>query len=148
MIPSLDIRSALSALLKKHFPHAVYFTNNADSQKGYFHVEIAPKKRMVDPTIYERALDITLSLVLPPDARGRIDRAKLYEAVDTLDAALLPVLTIGDRHITVQETSSRIVDEVLHYSFTLDFADAMPGEEYELMEEIAINGQKEHTEEE
>ena len=148
MIPSLDIRSALSALLKKHFPHAVYFTNNADSQKGYFHVEIAPKKRMVDPTIYERALDITLSLVLPPDARGRIDRTKLYEAVDTLDAALMPVLTIGDRHITVQKTSSRIVDEVLHYSFTLDFADAMPGEEYELMEELAINGQREHTEEE
>lgn len=148
MIPSLDIRSALSALLKKHFPHAVYFTNNADSQKGYFHVEIAPKKRMVDPTIYERALDITLSLVLPPDARGRIDRTKLYEAVDTLDTAFMPVLTIGDRHITVQETSSRIVDEVLHYSFTLDFADAMPGKEYELMEELAINGQREHTEEE
>ena len=148
MIPSVDIRSALSALLKKHFPHAVYFTNNADSQKGYFHVEIAPKKRMVDPTIYERALDITLSLVLPPDARGRIDRTKLYEAVDTLDVALMPMLTIGDRHITVQETSSRIVDEVLHYSFTLDFADAMPGEEYELMEELAINGQREHTEEE
>ena len=148
MIPSLDIRSALSVLLKKHFPHAVYFTNNADSQKGYFHVEIAPKKRMVDPTIYERALDITLSLVLPPDARGRIDRAKLYDAVDTLDAAPLPVFTIGDRHITVQETSSRIVDEVLHYSFTLDFADAMPSEEFELMEELAINGQREHTEEE
>lgn len=148
MIPSLDIRSVLAALLKKHFPHAVYFTNNADSQKGYFYVEIAPKKRMVDPTIYERALDITLSLVLPPDARGRIDRTKLYEAVDTLDAALMPVLAIGDRHITVQETSSRIVDEVLHYSFTLDFADAMPGEEYELMEELAINGQREHIEEE
>ena len=147
MIPSLDIRSALSALLKKHFPHAVYFTNNADSQKGYFYVEIAPKKRMVDPTIYEHALDITLSLVLPPDARGRIDRTKLYEAVDTLDAVLMPVLTIGDRHITVQETSSRIVDEVLHYSFTLDFADAMPDEEYELMEERAINGQKETEEE-
>ncbi|MFC2314334.1 MAG: DUF6838 family protein [Selenomonas massiliensis] len=148
MIASVDIRSALSALLKKHFPHAVYFTNNADSQKGYFHVEIAPKKRMVDPTIYERALDISIELVLPPDARGRIDRTKLYEAVDTLDAALIPVLVIGDRHITVQETSSRIVDEVLHYSFSLDFADAMPGEEYELMEELAINGQREHTEEE
>ena len=148
MIPSLDIRSALSALLKKHFPHTIYFTNNADAKQGYFHVEIAPKKRMVDPTIYERALDITLSLVLPPDARGRIDRTKLYEAVDTLDAALMPVLVIGDRHITVQETRSRIVDEVLHYSFSLDFADTMPGEEYELMEELAINGQREHTEEE
>ena len=148
MIHSLDIRSTLSALLKKHFPYAVYFTNNADSQKGYFHVEIAPKKRTVDRVIYEREIDVIMELVLPPDARGRIDRTKLYEAVDTLDAALMPVLTIGDRHITVQETSSRIVDEVLHYSFTLDFADAMPGEEYELMEELAINGQREHTEEE
>ena len=148
MIPSVDIRSALSALLKKHFPYAVYFTNNADSQKGYFHVTITPKTRTVDRVIYERSLDIELELVLPPDARGRIDRAKLYDAVDTLDAALLPVFTIGDRHITVQETSSRIVDEVLHYSFTLDFADAMPSEEFELMEELAINGQREHTEEE
>ena len=147
MIPSLDIRSALSALLEAHFQYAIYFTNNADSQKGYFHVEIAPKKRMVDQTIYERALDISIELVLPPDARGRIDRTKLYEAVDTLDTAFMPVLTIGDRHITVQETSSRIVDEVLHYSFMLDFADAMPGEEYELMEELAINGQKETEEE-
>lgn len=147
MIPSLDIRSALSALLKKHFPHAIYFTNNASADKGYFYVEISPKKHMVDRVIYERSLDIELTLVLPPDARGRIDRTKLYEAVDTLDAALMPVLTIGDRHITVQETSSRIVDEVLHYSFTLDFADAMPSEEFELMEELLINGQKETEEE-
>lgn len=148
MILSEDIRNALSALLKAHFPYTVYFTNNADAKKGYFHVEIAPKKHTVDRVIYERSLDIELELVLPPDARGRIDRTKLYEAVDTLDAALMPVLTIGDRHITVQETSSRIVDEVLHYSFTLDFADAMPSEEFELMEELAINGQREHTEEE
>ena len=148
MIPSIDIRNALSDLLKRHFPYTIYFTNNANTKQGYFHIKIAPKKHMIDPTIYERALDIALSLVLLPDARGRIDRTKLYEAVDTLDAALMPVLTIGDRHITVQETSSRIVDEVLHYSFTLDFADAMPGEEYELMEELAINGQREHTEEE
>lgn len=147
MIAAIDIRSALSALLKAHFQYAIYFTNNADSQKGYFHVTITPKTRTVDRVIYERSLDIELELVLPPDARGRIDRTKLYEAVDTLDAALMPVLTIGDRHITVQETSSRIVDEVLHYSFTLDFADAMPSEEYELMEELAINGQKETEEE-
>ena len=103
---------------------------------------------MVDRVIYEREIDVMMELVLPPDARGRIDRAKLYEAVDTLDAALLPVLTIGDRHITVQETSSRIVDEVLHYSFALDFADAMPEEPVGLMEELSINGQREIEEEE
>ena len=147
MIASVDIRSALSDLLKRNFPYAVYFTNNADAKQGYFHVDIAPKKRTVDRVIYEREIDVIMELVLPPDARGRIDRTKLYEAVDTLDAVLMPVLTIGDRHITVQETSSRIVDEVLHYSFTLDFADAMPDEEYELMEELAINGQKETEEE-
>lgn len=143
MIAAIDIRSALSALLKKHFPYAVYFTNNASADKGYFHVEISPKKHMVDRVIYEREIDVMLELILPPDARGRIDRAKLYEAVDTLDAALLPVFTIGDRHITVQETSSRIVDEVLHYSFSLDFADAMPETPVELMEELSINRERE-----
>lgn len=147
MMAAVEIRSALSALLKQHFPYAVYFTNNASADKGYFHIELAPKKRVVDCVIYEREIDVMMELVLPPDARGRIDRTKLYEAVDTLDTALMPVLTIGDRHITVQETSSRIVDEVLHYSFTLDFADAMPSEEFELMEELAINGQKETEEE-
>lgn len=143
MIAAIDIRSALSALLKKHFPYAVCFTNNASADKGYFHVEISPKKHIVDRVIYEREIDIMMELVLPPDARGRIDRAKLYEAVDTLDAALLPVLTIGDRHITVQETSSRVVDEVLHYRFSLDFADAMPEEPVELMEELSVNGERE-----
>ena len=147
MMAAVEIRSALSVLLKQHFPYAVYFTNNASADKGYFHVELAPKKQMVDRVIYEREIDIMMELVMPPDARGRIDRAKLYEAVDTLDAALLPVLKIGDRHITVQETSSRIVDEVLHYSFSLDFADAAPEEEIELMGELTINGRKETEEE-
>ena len=148
MMAAVEIRSALSALLKQHFPYAVYFTNNASADKGYFHIELAPKKRVVDCVIYEREIDVMMELVLPPDARGRIDRAKLYEAVDTLDAALLPVLTIGDRRITVQETSSRIVDEVLHYSFSLDFADAMPEEPIEMMGELSINGEREIEEEE
>ena len=148
MMSAVEIRRALSDLLQAHFPYAVYFTNNASADKGYFHIELAPRKRVVDRVIYEREIDVMMELVLPPDARGRIDRAKLYEAVDTLDAALLPVLTIGDRHITVQETRSRIVDEVLHYSFSLDFADAMPEEPVELMETLFINGENEHTEEE
>lgn len=143
MMSAIEIRRALSALLKQHFPYDIYFTNNASADKGYFHVELSPKKRMIDRVIYEREIDVMMELVLPPDARGRIDRAKLYEAVDTLDAALLPVLAIGDRHITVQETSSRIVDEVLHYSFSLDFADAMPEEPIELMEELSVNGERE-----
>ena len=136
MMAAVEIRSALSALLKQHFPYDIYFTNNASADKGYFHVELSPKKRMIDRVIYEREIDVMMELVLPPDARGRIDRAKLYEAV-------LPVLTIGDRHITVQETSSRIVDEVLHYSFSLDFADAMPEEPVEMMGELSINGERE-----
>ena len=148
MMTAVEIRHALSALLKQHFPYAIYFTNNSSADKGYFHVEIAPKKRTIDRVIYEREIDVMMELVLSPDARGRIDRTKLYEAVDTLDVALLPVLTMGDRHITVQETRSRIVDELLHYSFTLDFADAMPEEPVERMEALSINGQREIEEEE
>ena len=81
MMPAVEIRSAISALLKQHFPYTVYFTNNASADKGYFHVELSPKKRMIDRVIYEREIDVMMELVLPPDARGRIDRAKLYEAV-------------------------------------------------------------------
>ena len=81
MMSAVEIRRALSALLKQHSPYDVYFTNNASADKGYFHVELAPQKRVVDRVIYEREIDVTMELVLSPDARGRIDRAKLYEAV-------------------------------------------------------------------
>ena len=81
MMAAVEIRSAISVLLKQQFPYAVYFTNNASADKGYFHVELSPKKRMIDRVIYEREIDVTMELVLSPDARGRIDRAKLYEAV-------------------------------------------------------------------
>ena len=51
MMAAVEIRRALSALLQAHFPYDIYFTNNASADKGYFHVELAPKKRVVDRVI-------------------------------------------------------------------------------------------------
>jgi hypothetical protein len=69
-----------------------------------------------------------------------VKRSLLYDAIDTLDEAIRPVLQIGDRHITILENNSVIVDEILHYEFSLDFADFLPVERGELMQELYING--------
>lgn len=141
MIAAKDIRGAITALLKKHFPdHKVYFNNNAKAKEKYFYAELIIDKKTVDRVYYDRSLAVSLSLVLPTDANGRVDRAELYAAIDTLDAALLPVFQIGDRFITVLGTHSRIVDEVLHYSFNLDFTDFMPRDDGELMQTLYLNG--------
>lgn len=140
MIPMIELRRAIAALLKARFPHAVYFTSNAQADTGYFYIELAPRTVTFDRVLYEREIDVSISLVLPPDARGRVPRGELYAAADKLGVALLPVLHVGDRVITVRETSARIVDEVLHYSFTLPFADAVPEESAELMNELQVNG--------
>lgn len=47
---------------------------------------------------------------------------------DVLDRLIRPVLAIKDRKITVQDSEITVVDDVLHYIFTLDFTDGLPDE--------------------
>ena len=96
---------------------------------------LSPRSKTIDRVYYDRTIDIDIQLVLLPDCQGRVKRSLLY------DVALRPVLQIGDRFITISSTSSVIVDEILHYEFSLDFTDALPGEEVvELMQELYLNG--------
>ena len=138
MISATDIQRAISGILGEHFPeYPAYLNSNGHADEDYFYVEIMPiRKQHFRAGLYDRALEISLSLVLRQDAQGCVDRTILYDAIDTLDAAILPVVHVidhehpamGDRFITVLGSSSRIVDEVLHYSFSLDFTDILAGE--------------------
>ena len=141
MIKAKDIRAAITSLLKKNFPlYEVHFDNVERACKSYFYVELAPRRKTIDPVYYDRSIGIDIQLVILPDCKGRVKRSLLYDAIDTLDEVIRPVLKIGDRHITILENNSVIVDEILHYEFSLDFTDFLPVERGELMQELYING--------
>ena len=142
MIPMKDIRKALSDLVKANFPNwLLTYENSPDVEQDYIYIELAEKCQTVDPVYYDRDIEIDVHVIPLPDVRGNVKRSKLYEAQDPLEQIILPVFRIGDRAITIQESTSRIVDEVLHFTFHLRFADYKPedNKDKELMQELAIN---------
>jgi len=142
VITAVELRAAINTLLKKHFPaYKVHFDNVERANQSYFYVWLSPRSKTIDRVYYDRTIDIDIQLVLLKDCKGRVKRSLLYDAIDKLDVALRPVLQIGDRFITISSTNSVIVDEILHYEFSLDFTDVLPVEEVgELMQELYLNG--------
>ena len=142
MIPMLDIRKALSDLIKANFPDwLLTYNSNPDVEQDYIYIELLEHRQTVDPVYYDRDIEIDVHVIPLPDVRGNVKRSKLYEAQDTLAQVILPVFRIGDRAITIQESNSRIVDEVLHFTFHLRFTDYKPEDnnDEELMQELEIN---------
>ena len=141
MIPSSTIRNVLVALLKRHFPTCeVHFSTNCKAKADYFYIEMLEKRTFIDKVYRDRDISVSIHFVPIPDARGRICRSKLYEAEEKLDEIFLSVVQIGDRFITVQDTSSRIVSEVLHFDFHLQFADNIELAPLDRMGELKVNG--------
>ena len=141
MIPSATIRSVLAALLKKHFPtDEVHFSTNFTAKVDYFYVELSEKQTFIDRAYRDRDISVSIQFVPIPDARGGIHRSKLYEAEEKLEEIFLSVVQIGDRFITVLDTSSRIVDEVLHFDFHLRFTDNVELAPLDRMEDLKVNG--------
>lgn len=140
MIPSQDIRSAITALIKKCFSYEVHYSTNFKAVADYFYIELSEAQSFIDKVYRDRDIIIDISYVPIPDVRGRVNRAKLYEAEDKLGELFLSVVKIGDRCITVSDTSSRIVNEVLHFSFHLRFADNVVIKPIEKMGELKLNG--------
>lgn len=145
MLTLRNIRDALAIILKSKYPtYKVHFDNVELSDAPYFYVEMYPHATSLDDVYSDRRIGIDIQLVLAEDACGRIHRADLYDAADALDALIRPVLQIGDRYITIQDTETTFVDEVLHYIFELSFTDAFTdaevgGIQYELMQELNLN---------
>ena len=138
MITAKEIRAAISDLLKKqaNLPYEVHFNNNRESSRSYFFVTISARRVTFDRVYYERFLTVDCQLRLLPDEFDTIHRTELYSAADALDMAIRPVINIKDRYITVLNIRSRIVDDILHYEFDLDFADYLPIELPPFMEKL------------
>lgn len=148
MITMKEIRTALAGVIRGLFPKwELYLNNNPDAKADYIVLELAEDRETVDPVYYDRRIDVDIHVIPLPDVRGNVDRRTLYDAQDKLEHAFLPVFKLGDRHITIHGTSSRIVDAVLHFSFTLSFTDYEPEEPQELMNVLYINGATDTEEE-
>ncbi len=148
MITYRSLKSRLTAILKETFPgYKVHFDNVEKSDAPYFYVEMTPLKNRTfdgDGIYHDRSVDVDIQLVLAEDSYGRVDRIALYDDSLELDKAIRPVLQIEDRAITVQDADIKVHDDILHYMFTLAFTDAeMDQVEYELMEELELNINKE-----
>lgn len=148
MITYRSLKARMTAILKETFPgYKVHFDNVEKSDAPYFYVEMTPLKNRAfdgDGIYHDRSIDIDIQLVLAEDSYGRVDRIALYDDSLELDKAIRPVLQIEDRAITVQDADIKVHDDILHYMFTLAFTDAeMDQVEYELMEELELNINKE-----
>lgn len=142
MITAKEMRAALVDLVKVKAglsDYEVHFDNVKEASKSYFYITVKGRRKTFDPVYYERTLTIDLQLILLPDKFNRIHRSELYEAIDALDRTVRPVFHVKDRFITVQETRSRIVDDILHYEFDLDFTDYLPVDIPPCMEELAMD---------
>lgn len=133
MLTAKDFREALINLIqvKARLPYDVHFNHVNKSKKSYIWIELRPQKTSWDKVYFQRVLNVYIYAILLPDKNAEIKHTDLMDISDALDKAIMPCFQIKDRFITVQEFSSHIFDDVLHYDFTLDFTDCVPSDEYE-----------------
>lgn len=141
----LSIKNSLIDLLKSIYPafdvlgEEISKTDDEDSGfdfVDYFFIDIIPVSNVtVNEYHTERSLVI--------DIAGHIEAEKNEEYLimaDAIDAVIRPVFRFEDRAITIAETSSKIVDRVLHVTFPIVFIDTKEIESSDpLMEELDIS---------
>lgn len=145
MISLADIRKEITNRLKNKFNNTkVFFDNIENADFAYFYIEFTPKAKTIDDIYTEYVIKIDIDYVLPEDDNGKIDRRKLYDSISIIDNLFRPVFKVKDRAFTILESDTNIFDDILHFSFELDFVDCMTDEEIdnvnrELMQCLDLN---------
>ena len=144
MITLADIRKAITTALKSKFQNIqVFFDDVETSTDDYFYIEFTPKSKTIDDIYTNKIIKIDIDYVLALDENKKIDRRKLQDSISKIDILFRPIFKVKDRTFTVLETSTTIVDEILHFSFELDFVDCLnddkfEGINYELMQNLEM----------
>lgn len=144
MITLADIRKAITTALKSKFQNIkVFFDDVENSTDDYFYIEFTPKSKTIDDIYTNKIIKIDIDYVLALDENKKIDRRKLQDSISKIDILFRPIFKVKDRTFTVLETSTTIVDEILHFSFELNFVDCLSDEEfggikYELMKHLEM----------
>ena len=144
MITLADIRKAITTALKSKFQNIkVFFDDVENSTDDYFYIEFTPKSKTIDDIYTNKIIKIDIDYVLALGENKKIDRRKLQDSISKIDILFRPIFKVKDRTFTVLETSTTIVDEILHFSFELDFVDCLSDDEfdgikYELMQNLEM----------
>lgn len=152
MITLADIRKAITTALKSKFQKIkVFFDDVENSTDDYFYIEFTPKSKTIDDIYTNKIIKIDIDYVLALDENKKIDRRKLQDSISKIDILFRPIFKVKDRTFTVLETSTTIVDEILHFSFELDFVDCLDDEEisnikYELMQILELDWEENKNE--
>lgn len=140
MLRLVDIKRAIAELIRQHWPDSVvHFDHLEKAVMPYFYIEFTDvTQTTLDEVGLERRMQIDITYC--PAPRRKSQRNDLYLMGDKLDLLFRPVLQIQDRYLTLQEAEIAVHDDVLHYIFELEFADAVEMEEtHEPMRELAID---------
>lgn len=147
--PVLQIKDALIRVLKKIDPDTdVFFeeikstdpAHGMERPKTWYFVDLKPGSPVTVDGIYT---DMSVMVDVTYHEKSESNNTYLIKAAE-IDAAIRPVLSFGDRKITIGNADINVVDHVLHYIFTINFRHS---EEQKVtndrMEELGVSLKKE-----
>ena len=124
--PIIQIKNAITSVLKGIDPDTDIFyeeikgtkeKHGLDEPETFYFVDIIPNgNRTVDKFFTEMGVLVDIAY----HEKKESNTAYLIKGAE-IDAAVRPVLHFGDRHITISDASIKVVDHVLHYTFTINF---------------------------
>lgn len=93
--------------------------------EDYIFIEIIPVgSQTLGMTMTHRTVMVTLTAHTASESN-----VGYLQMAEDIDSALRPVLRFEERAITIENSSFRIVDRLLSYTFTLRFYDGVPEDE-------------------
>ncbi len=142
--PLIQIKDAVIKLLRGLDPEVDVFFEEIKStdeehgiaEKGtYYFVDIIPN---INDTVDRYFTDKGVLVDIAYHEKNESNAAYLIKA-EELDGAIRPVLSFGDRHITISGFSSKVTDHVLHCSFSILFRQARVAvNEFQRMGELEV----------
>lgn len=129
MITAEEIFYAIETAIRGEIEIFVTAERVKSSDSSYIFVQLQPARRDEGFGVFERRLQVDLACVVVAENAQKF-HSDLYNISDALDKVFSSYLQIGDRYITIYETSARIFDGVLNYHFELKFADFIESEKY------------------
>lgn len=147
--PILQIKDAVIRILKGLDPEVdVFFEeiSRTDQEHGlnqgqtWYFVDLMPGTPVTVDGIYT---DMGVSVDIAYHEKSESNLHYLMKSAE-IDAAFRPVLSFGNRHITIGSADITVVDHVLHYGFHVNFRHSVePAVQNERMEELGVSFQKE-----
>lgn len=127
--PVIQIKNAVTALLKGIDPGTDVFyeeikgteeKHGLNTPETYYFVDIIPNG---NKTVDGFFTDMGVLVDIAYHELYESNTAYLMKWAE-IDAAVRPVFSFGDRHITINDAGMKISDHVLHYSFAINFRQA------------------------